>query len=73
MLAANKIMIFEKDSVTVNAISRLLDTVNLEPKVMYNWNSRRDRINLKEIMAVFIDIEMPMLAVDEIVSTLLEK
>jgi DNA-binding NtrC family response regulator len=73
MNISNKVMIFEKDSGTVNAISRFLETINLELKVMYNWTRDKDKVNFKEIVAILIDIEMPMLPVDHIISTVLEK
>ncbi len=55
-----KIIVVDKDSSTLNDISRLVTSINFEPIVAYNFNNALSGIGVKEIAAVFIDVETKM-------------
>jgi len=62
-----KVLIIEKDTATINQLSRLLLALRLEPIVLYNWSSV-SRLTMKdEITAVFVAVEIQNINVREIV------
>ncbi len=62
-----KVLIIEKDTATINQLSRLLVALRLEPIVLYNWSSV-SRLPMKdEIIAVFVAVEIQNINVREIV------
>lgn len=66
-----KILILDKDSNTVNALSRLIVALDYEAILVYNWQVSQKNIKMDQVQAVFIDIEIPMIKVDEVVSVFL--
>lgn len=62
-----KILIIEKDTATINAISRLIAALNYQPVVLYTWSEFSRSFSKSEVAAVFIDVEIPMIKVDKVV------
>lgn len=62
-----KILIIEKDTATINAISRLVAALNYQPVVLYTWSEFSRSFSKSEVAAVFIDVEIPMIKVDKVV------
>ncbi len=61
-----KILIIDRDSATLNDISRLVAALNYEPVIAFNTTSI---VNLarEEIVCVFIDVETKMINVEDVV------
>ncbi|MCB0281016.1 MAG: hypothetical protein H6627_11660 [Calditrichae bacterium] len=62
----NKILIIDRDSTTLNDISRLIVALKFEPLVAFNTASLSGIIR-SEIAAIFIDVETKMVRVDEVI------
>jgi len=63
-----KILIIEKDLATINSISTLIAALNFERIIFYNWNPKLKSYPRAEIVAIFINVEIPMINVDKIIN-----
>ncbi|KAA3617652.1 MAG: response regulator [Calditrichaeota bacterium] len=61
-----KVLIVDRDSSTLNDISRLVTALNYEPVVAFNTTSISGLIR-EEIVCVFIDVETKMINVEDVV------
>lgn len=62
-----KILIIEKDTATINAISRLVAALNYQPVILYTWSEFSRSFSKNEVAAVFINVEIPMIKVDKVI------
>lgn len=62
----NKVLIIDRDSSTLNDISRLVIALKFEPIVAFNTASLSGIIR-NEVAAVFIDVETKMVKVDQVI------
>ncbi len=62
-----QIIILEKDTATSTAISKLALALNLLPTVLLRWSSNAKTISLKDVAAVFANVETPGNNLEEII------
>lgn len=68
---SKKIIIIEKDSAIVKVLTGLVEALNYDAQIVYNWKLTAD-LKIEEVEAVFIDIEMPIIRVDDVVKTFVD-
>ncbi len=61
------ILIIDRDSTTLNDISRLVTALNFEPVVLFNLNSQNNVIR-DEVAVIFVDIETKMVNPKEVIN-----
>ncbi len=61
-----KILIIDRDSSSLNDISRLVAALNYEPVVVFNTAAIQNLIR-EEIACIFLDVETKMIKVDDVV------
>ncbi len=62
-----KILIMDKDSSTLNDISRLVTALNYEPVVIFNLSSSQQNLIRDDIAAIFLDVETKMIKAAEVI------
>lgn len=60
-----RILIFERETSTINMLKQMIEAINYHPTVFLNWNNSIN-IALNEIAAIFINIELPGIEVPKI-------
>jgi len=62
-----QILIMDKDSSTLNDISRMVTAMNYEPMVIFNLSSSQQNIIRDNIAAIFLDVETKMIKAAEVI------
>jgi len=62
-----QILIMDKDSSTLNDLSRLIVALKYEPVVIFNLNSMRQNLTRDDIAAIFLDVETKMIKAAEVI------
>lgn len=63
----NRILIIERESSAIEPIKKIAEVLNLYPTTHLTWDASIKLIPLSEISAVFVNVEMPRIDVQEIV------
>lgn len=64
---SSKILILDNDTNAIGTISELLVLLNFEPIILHNWSNQLKSIQSGALAALFINLELPSLKVDNIV------